>query len=92
MSVLQISYDLGSPESSADYEELINQIKSYDDWKKPGYSLWFIKTNKDTATVRDELSPLLDGNDKLLVMAVSGDGWASWQLPGDVTKWMKDNI
>lgn len=92
MSVLLISYDLGEPETSDTYKELIKQIKSYDGWAKPEYSLWFIKTDKLTSTVRDELSALLDSNDKLLVMAVTGDGWASWKLPSDVITWMKNNI
>jgi hypothetical protein len=92
VSVLQISYDLGKPETASDYEVLISKIKSYGSWAKPEYSLWFIKTGKDTAIVRDELQPYLDSNDKLLVMAVTGDGWASTRLPADVVKWMKDNI
>lgn len=92
MSVLLISYDLGSPETSDDYQDLIKQIKSYDDYAKPEYSLWFIKTDKLTSTVCDELKPYLDKNDKLLVMRVTGDGWASFNLSDSVVKWMKDNI
>jgi hypothetical protein len=92
MGVLLISYDLGEPETSSSYTDLIKKIKSYDDWEKPEYSLWFIKTDKLTATVRDELSPYLDANDKLLVMRVTGSGWASHNLPSRVTSWMKENI
>lgn len=92
MSVLLISYDLGSPETSDDYADLIKKIKSYDGWCKPEYSLWLIKTSKQSSTVRDELKPYLDSNDKLLVMNVSGDGWGSYNLSSSVTKWMKENI
>jgi hypothetical protein len=92
MSVLLIAYDLGSPETSADYEDLITKIKSYGSYRKVQYSLWLIRTDKLTGTVRDELKPYLDSNDKLLVMRVTGVGWASRNLPSSVTDWMKENI
>jgi hypothetical protein len=92
MSVLLISYDLKSPEDSDDYEVLINKIKSYDGYAKPEYSLWLISTDKQTGTVRDELKEYIHAGDKLLVMSVTGDGWASFNLPENVTKWMKDHI
>jgi hypothetical protein len=34
----------------------------------------------------------MDKNDKLLVMRVTGDGWASFNLSDSVVEWMKDNI
>ncbi|HEY0965690.1 MAG TPA: CRISPR-associated protein Cas2 [Candidatus Saccharimonadales bacterium] len=92
MSVLLVSYDLGGPETSDDYADLIKKIKSYDGWAKPEYSLWLIKTDKHTSTVRDELKQYLDNNDKLLVIAVTGAGWASYRLPSEVTDWMKENM
>jgi hypothetical protein len=92
MSVLLISYDLGSSETSNDYQDLIKKIKSYGGYAKPEYSLWLITTDKLTSTVRDELKQYMDKNDKLLVMRVTGDGWASFNLSDSVVEWMKDNI
>ena len=92
MGVLLISYDLGSPEDSDDYKELISKIKSYGGYAKPEYSLWLISTDKQTDTVRDELKQYMDSNDKLLVIRVTGVGWASYNLSSNVTQWMKDHI
>jgi hypothetical protein len=92
MGVLLISYDLGSPETSDDYADLIKKIKSYGGYCKPEYSLWLITTDKQTATVRDELKEHVDSNDKLLVIRVTDAGWASYNLPANVTQWMKDHI
>lgn len=92
MSVYLISYDLGSPETSADYEKLIDHIKSFEDWCKPEYSLWLIRTGKSVSTVRDELKELVDGNDRILVVNVTNSTWTSYQLPGKVTEWMKTNM
>ncbi len=92
MSVFLVTYDLKKPETSADYENLITQIKSYDSWAKPEYSTWLIKANKTTQSIFNELSPHTDGNDKLLVVDVTNDPWWSKNLPTDVVTWMKTNI
>lgn len=89
MNRLLISYDLWWPETSSDYKELIDKIKSYWDYKKWLESFRFIKTNKLPPAVRDELSPLLDKNDKLIVIDITNKWWASFRLPSDVTDWLK---
>ncbi len=81
MSVKIISYDLNSPESSEDYVELINYIKSLGDWIKPMYSFWLIDTPKRCKTIRDEATKYLDKNDKFFVATWSIDDWATYRLP-----------
>jgi len=92
MSVFLVTYDLMKPETSADYENLIAQIKSYQSWAKPEYSTWLIKANKETQTIFNELSAHLDSNDKLLVVDVTNDSWWGKNLSSDVFTWMKNNI
>ena len=92
MNTYLISYDLGIPETTKDYQLLIDYIKSYGTWAKPLYSEWFIKTNKTPAVVRQEISNLIDNNDKVLVINVTGADWSSYNLSEEVTKWMKDNL
>ena len=81
MSVKIISYDLNSPESSEDYVELINYIKSLGDWIKPMYSFWLIDTPKRCKTIRDEATKYLDKNDKFFVATWPIDDWATYRLP-----------
>ncbi len=92
MSIILISYDLGVPETSEDYKKLIAHIKSYGTWAKPLYSTWFVKTEKTCAQVRDEVKKFLDKNDKLLVMDVTDDNWATYGVDKEVTDWMKKNL
>ncbi len=91
MNTLLISYDLGWPETSIDYKKLIDYIKTFS-YKKPLESFWFISTNKSSSDIRDELQKILDNNDKLLVMKVNWNWWASYNISRDVTDWMKENI
>lgn len=92
MSALLISYDLGVPESSEDYKRVIDHIKSHSTWAKPLYSVWIVKTDKTCATMRNELKALVDSNDKVLVVDVTGDGWGSYNLSKEVTDWMEKHM
>lgn len=93
MKVYLISYDLGIPETSADYQRVIAYIKSYGTWAKPLYSVWFVVTDKTSTQVRDELTQLVDNNDKLLVIEVTNTGgWATWKLSREVTDWMQGKL
>ena len=89
MSVKIISYDLGSPETSEDYEELIKYIKDLGSWAKPLYSVWFVDTDKTTKEIRDGAEAYMDSNDKLFVAKWDpSSGWASQRLPKSVTDWL----
>lgn len=89
MSVKIISYDLGSPESSSDYEELIKYIKGLGAWANPLYSVWLVDTNKTSSQIRDSAKSYLDDNDRLFVANWNpGSGWASFSLSRYVTDWL----
>lgn len=75
MNRLLISYDLIAP--GRYYEPLFDYIKSFPKFAKPLESLWLIKTSKNYETVRDKLIRLIDSNDKILVIDITGDA-ASW--------------
>jgi hypothetical protein len=87
-----ISYDLGVPETSEDYKKLIACIKSLGGWAKPLYSVWFIKSDKTTLQIRDQIIKETDANDKLLVIEVTNSDWATSGLSKDVTNWMYINF
>lgn len=89
MKIHLISYDLIRPEK--DYPRLIEHIKSYGTWAKPLESVWLIETARSAEQVRDGARAHMDGNDKVLVIEVSGSAaWAN--LPQEVSDWLKNNI
>lgn len=89
MNSILISYDLNGHETSSDYEKLIRRIKEYPGWVKPLESFWIIRTKASARDVRDTLKPLIDNNDELLTIDVSGDDWASYGLTKNVNDWLK---
>lgn len=90
MNTLLITYQL------CDYKTLYpiisQKIKGYPNWAKPFSRVWLIKTYQTASDVRSELSSLIPGNNKLLVINVSGRAWASYHLGSDVVEWMKGEI
>lgn len=89
MSVKVVSYDLGQPESSGDYKALIDYMRTFGTRAKPLYSYWLLSTVKSCKDIRDEAKTYLDSNDKLLVVETSLEDWASYNLPAEVTDWLK---
>lgn len=92
MKIFLISYDLGVPETHSDYIALSKHIKSlYSSWARPVKSVWILKSDKDAGQIRDEIKSVLDSNDKLIVVEMSGN-WGTYNISKEVTEWMKNNI
>ena len=88
MNKFLVTYDLvGTSESSADYERLIERIKAYPDWGKVQKSVWLIKTSQTAVEVRDNLATSMDSNDRLLVIEVTGT--AAWLNEICERDWLK---
>ncbi len=92
MNTILISYDLWGPENSASYKALIDRIELFPDWCKPLESFWLVKTSLSHESVKDALKPLLDKNDKLVTINITGDATACSGLGEKVSKRIIDNI
>lgn len=91
MNTFLISYDLGVPETHSDYAALSSHIKSlYSTWSRPVKSVWIIRSSKNAEQIRSEVKTLLDANDKLIVVEMSGN-WGTYNISKEVTDWMKNN-
>lgn len=89
MNRFVVTYDLvGSSESSADYERLIERIKAQPKWGKLQKSVWFVKTSKTATELRNELWGAMDANDRLYVGAISAP--AAWQNSICSDDWLQE--
>lgn len=90
MNTLLISYDLISP--GRNYEPLRGFLESHSYWAKPVQSLYLVKSNKSAESLRNDLAPFLDINDKIIVVDVTKDA-AAWKgLSDKVSNWIIDNL
>ena len=85
---LIVSYDLrGRDETSADYKELIDAIKSYESYAKLMLSTWIVVTDRSAEAVRDHLWSHMDPNDRLFVGPLGKP--AAWNNLMASSDWMK---
>ncbi|MBI3881485.1 MAG: CRISPR-associated protein Cas2 [Verrucomicrobia bacterium] len=89
MNKILVSYDLKAPHR--DYSKLITALKTFELWARPLESTWLLVTSQNTTQVRDSLMALVDENDKILVVELTG-GWNSLNVVKEVVDWMKRNI
>lgn len=75
--ICMITYDLNSP--GQNYDKVIEAIKSCSTGKYCRYwtSTYLIQTRKTVQSVSDAITPLLDKNDRLIVIEVKRNyqGW-----------------
>lgn len=89
MSTYAITYDLNRP--GQNYDDLFEAIKATGNWWHCLDSTWLVKSALSAAQIRDSLNTKLDANDKLLVVALSGEGaWAGFN--SDCSRWLKENL
>lgn len=89
MKTLLITYDLITPGQK--YAKLSEYLKSHDRWAHALDSTWFVITDKSPAQIRDEILTLIDGNDRLIVLDVTGDDWASL-ISSEINDWLSDSL
>ncbi len=87
MNVYMISYDLKVP--GRDYTSLYEKIKSLGDWQHPLESVWLLATSEyNEDSIYQELKPVLDANDLLLILKVNPINRQGW-LAVSFWKWME---
>lgn len=90
MNTLLVGYDLNKP--AQNYAGLIEGLKSHGTWWHHLDSTWLVRTAKSASQLRDELMELIDANDELLVLNVTGDLWASAGLQQRANDWLQENV
>ncbi len=85
MAVYCISYDL----KSENYSALIESIKAYGLWWHQSESTWFIETDQETKQILENLHSHLFEGDKIIVIQVHKNWWASGHTQ-DEYQWMKE--
>jgi hypothetical protein len=90
MAVHWVNYDLNK--SGQDYEKLIAYLKSHNSWARPVRNSFFVDTNLSAGELRDGIKTVVDGNDSVMVVTVTGQGWGSFNVPKEVTDWLRAHL
>ncbi len=81
---------LNADESS--YHELISYLKTASSWARPSNNAWLIKTDSSSVQIRDGLSNLIGVYDKVIVISISGNDWATLRADEAIVNWLKNNL
>lgn len=90
MSTFAICYDLDSP--GQDYSELHKAIKGLGAWWHHLDSTWLVTSSKAASDIRDDLKAFLDANDELLVIDITGSGWATTGFNKGTSDWLRKHV
>ena len=81
MNKYLVSYDLDKP--GQDYTRLISELERLGGIKIL-YSEWILRNDASAVALRDHLKAFIDGNDMLLVVALTGEAaWTSLMVSND---------
>lgn len=89
MKTFLVSYDLKAP--GRDYEAVWEYLKRTGIYWHPLGSVWLIVCDLSAGQIRDDLRALVDANDRILVIRVDGQNWASRGLDNG-TEWMHSRV
>lgn len=90
MATLLVGYDLHKPR--ANYEGLEAKLKGLGAWWHHLDSTWLVKTELTPVQLRDELKPLIEEADQLLVIDVSGKPAAWYGFAERGSQWIKQQL
>ena len=82
-----ITYDL---RNSRDYASLHKAIKRHSKWAKVTESTWAVLTEKSATEIRDNLSKVMDSDDRLFIIKSGVE--AAWRNSICENEWLKENL
>lgn len=90
VTAILVNYDLVTPGQK--YPALIKKLKAYDGYAHLGGSSWIVSGWRITpVSVRDDLKEVLDDNDTLFTVDISGDTYSGW-LSQEIWDWLKGAV
>lgn len=84
--ILSISYDLNK--AGQNYTDLYDTIKTAPGYIRAMDSFWFISTNESVETWSERLLNVIDNNDYLFVVDITGKSRQGW-MKKNVWEWLK---
>ena len=89
MNTICVYYDLNDP--AHQYNQLINYLESFNGFAQAGAHIWFVNSNKNCASIKDEINDLnMPEGDRIIILKV-GDTWSSTGLKEETSSWLHEN-
>lgn len=90
MNTFIVTYTLD--DSTESYSKISSRLKDSPKWAKLFARVWIIRTSRSSKRVRDELSDIIEGKGKIVVINITDSAWATYGINDRMIDWMKENI
>ena len=90
MNTFIVTYTLD--DSTESYSKISSRLKDFPKWAKLFARVWIIRTSRSSKRVRDELSDVIEGNGKIVVINITDSAWATYGINDRMIDWMKETI
>lgn len=90
MNTFIVTYTLD--DSTESYPKISSRLKGFPKWAKLFARVWIIRTSRSSKRVRDELSDVIEGKGKIVVINITDSAWATYGINDRMIDWMKENI
>ena len=90
MNTFIVTYTLD--DSTESYLKMSSRLKDFPKWAKLFARVWIIRTSRSSKRVRDELSDVIEGKGKIVVINITDSAWATYGINDRMIDWMKENI
>ena len=67
-------------------------MQSYQHWAKLNDSMWMVSYTGNASQLRDAISVATNKTCEILVINITGDGWATLNIDRALTDWMTENV
>jgi hypothetical protein len=89
MNAICVYYDLNDP--GHQYNTLINYLETFPGFAQAGSRVWFVNSNRDCASIRDDINILnMPSGDRIIIFKV-GDTWSSTGLKPETANLFHEN-
>lgn len=80
------------PKEDFNLEIFTEHMKGYATWARLNYNLWMVTFEGKSSQLRDRISTAVKKSCDIMVINISGDGWATLNINRNITDWMTENI
>lgn len=80
------------PKEDFDLEKFYTWMKSYPHWARLMEDLWMVSCDGNATQIRDGISQATEKKCDIMVINISGAGWATLNIDRAITDWMTENI
>ncbi|MBD5219510.1 MAG: hypothetical protein HDS72_04605 [Bacteroidales bacterium] len=80
------------PRQSFNSEQFIEHMRDYPHWAQLMTQLWMVSYDGSATQLRDNIASATQKTCEIIIINITGDGWATLNIDRGLTDWMTENV